>query len=403
MKRKSISQIVVVMVVLAGFLALTSISSPDRARAAETIKIGSLMPQSGPLAVPGMAWNRGFEIYADVLKDQGGITINGKQYVFEVLDEDAQGSADAARSAALKLVHREGVKFVLGGLLEPVIQATNSVCEKAGVFYGATNANIPGHPADVSPDKPMQVRLNINYDDTHVVDLKYLKEHYPEAGKLAIVAPDIGYEPMIKRFREQTAERKFDIVHVEKFQWGTTDFVPVMTKVLKSKPDVIFAMVSGQAQYQLQAARQLGFNGPFVSNSPLAPGVFFNVVGRDICDKLIINSINTVETNEHIEEVINRWEEKYGERFVTDGVQGYDALWVLAQAIEEAQSLDPKKVMDAFESLTERGDLETCHGPACMGGKERFGVNHVLMRPIPVTHVVDGEIASTEMFPARCE
>ena len=52
----------------------------------------------------------------------------------------------------------------------------------------------------------------------------------------------------------------------------------MMTKLNASKPDVIWAMVSGQANDQLKAARQLGFKGPFVSNSPLGADVFVATV-----------------------------------------------------------------------------------------------------------------------------
>lgn len=393
-----IFQFVVVLAAMMGLAVFSSLSSPNFVQAADTIKVGTLMPQSGPLAVVGMAWDRGFKICAEALNEKGGVTIDGKQYIFEILSEDSQGSADAARSSALKLIHSDRVDFIMGGIMETVIEATNRVCEEAGVLYGATNANIPGHPADVSPDKPLQVRLAISHDDTHEINLNFMKKHYPDTKRMVVVAPDFGYEPMIERLTFQAAANDIDIVHVEKWQWGTTDFIPVMTKVLRSKPDVIWAMVSGQAQYQLEASRQLGFNGPFISNSPLAPEVFFAIVGRDICDKLIVNSINTVQTNEYIEEVMKRWERKYREDFVTDAVMGYDSFWVLAQVIEKAQSLDPKTIMATFQGLTEKGDLKTCHGPAWMGGKERFGVNHVLKRPIPITHIVEGKIVSTEMF-----
>jgi ABC-type branched-subunit amino acid transport system substrate-binding protein len=270
-----------------------------------------------------------------------------------------------------------------------------NVCKEAGMFYGATNANIPGHPADVSPDKPLQARLFINHDDNHGVDIDYLVKNYPQVKNMAISSPEIGYEPMIEDFKKRTAQKGLNLVFVEKWQWGTTDFVPVFTRVLNSKPDAILAMVSGQAQYQLMAARQLGFKGPFISNSPLAAEVFLSVAGKEDCDNLIVNSPNIQDTTDEIRKIISRWKAKYKEEFVADSILGYDALWVLVQIIQKAQSLDSKKVMATLESMTKAGDVMTAHGPGKMGGMERFRCNRVLYRPLPITHLKQGKIVDS--------
>ena len=177
---------------------------------------------------------------------------------------------------------------------------------------------------------------------------------------------------------------------------GTTDFIPVYTRILASKPDVILAMVSGQAQYQLMAARQLGFKGAFISNAPLAPEVFLAVAGAEDCDNLITNGMHTDAPTAEFAKVIKLWNKKYKEDFISDCYGGYDSLWILIQAIEKAQSLDAKKVMAALESMTNIGDLQTLFGPAKMGGMERFGCNRVLTRPVPLTHLKKGKLVHAD-------
>ncbi len=48
-------------------------------------------------------------------------------------------------------------------------------------------------------------------------------------------------------------------------------------------------------------------------------------------------------------------------------IQGFDALYTMAQAIQNAQSLDPKVVADAWDKMT---TIDTIFGPGKMGGLE---------------------------------
>ena len=370
--------------------------SGSNAIAADKIKIGTIMPMSGPLSILGMTFGRGYTIIAEFINEQGGVNVGGKSYQLEIINEDSKGSAEASRTSALKLIHRDKVDFITGGILEPAIEAMYKVCLDNGMLFLAGNANIPGHPADVSADKILQVRVAHSHDETHGMDIAYLKKAYPEAKKIAIAAPDIGYEPMIDDFKARAVKQGLEIVFAEKWQWGTTDFVPVYTRVLASKPDAILAMVSGQAQYQLMAARQLGFKGVFISNSPMAPQVFLSVAGPEDCDNLITNGMHVDAPTDEIAKVMKRWREKYREEFISDSLWGYDAVWVLVQAIEKAQSLDAKKVMAAFESMTNVGDLQTAFGPSKMGGMKRFGCNRALVRPLALTHLNKGKLVYSD-------
>ena len=321
-----------------------------------------------------------------------------KSYTIKLIQEDSKASAEAARSAALKLVHRDKVNFIIGGILEPAVEAMYKVCDKAGIFFGMANANIPGHPADVSPDKKLQARLFHSYDATHAIDIDYLKSAYPNVKTIAISAPEIGYEPMIEDLTKKAEAKGLKIVLVEKWQWGTVDFLPTFTRVLASSPDAIWAMVSGQAQYQMMAARQLGFNGPFISNSPLAGEVFVRVAGKDACHDLIVNAVNTQDTNDAVKKVMTMWDKKYGGEFISDALLAYDALWVLAQVVQKSQSLKGNEVMATLETMTSIGDIQTVHGPARFGGMEKYGCNRVLVRPIPLSHFQGDKVVATKFI-----
>ena len=358
------------------------------------IKIGTIMGLTGPLSIPSIAFNRGWDLYSDDLKAQGGIKIGNDHYVFDFIYEDSKGSAEGAGTAANKLVFQDGVKFIIGGMLESELEAIYQVTASQDVLFAMANINIPGHPADVGADKPLMVRLSVNPDDNQPVDLDYLLEAYPAAKTIAVSAPDIGYEGMIAALESQAAERGLSVSFVEKWAWGTTDFIPTFTRILASNPDVVFAMNSGQAMDQLIAARQLGFDGPFISNSPLGADVFVMVVQDPVMlTDVLVNSPDVFHpADATMIGLMDRWAVKYGnEPFVSDCLHSYDMPWILAQAMEKAQSIDPAEVLAALETMTADGSLEINFGSARMGGADTYGVNRVLYRPFPLTRIMNGE------------
>jgi len=359
---------------------------------AKHVKIGSVMPITGPLAVLGLAFNRGWQLYLDKINSQGGLKIGDETYLFDLISEDSKLSAEGASTAAKKLINQDKVDYVVGGIMEFELEAIYQATSTRKVPFIIANINVPGHQADVSPKKPFLVRLFYSHDDSHSIDLDYLVKTYPKAKKMVIVAPDVDYDRMIEHLTAQAKVVGIDVVGVGKWAFGTTDFIPTYTKALAMNPEVIWAMVSGQATYQLMAARQLGFKGPFVSNVPLGPEVFQHVVNDPTAlTDVITNGVDLSRPNEMIKDVMGRWDAKFKDPFVSDCLAAWDQTWILTQAMEKAKSVAGDKVIAALETMTAPGSLKTCFGPGQMGGAKRFGVNRVLTRPLPLTRIMNGK------------
>lgn len=361
----------------------------------KTLKIGTIMPQTGPLAILGLSFTRAWDLYADDVNNAGGVKIGNDTYKIKFIHEDSKGSAEGASTAASKLVNQDKVDLVIGAILESEMAAINQVTQAAGVLYAQANVNIPGAPQDVGPDKPLQVRPFINHDETQPIDLDYIAKAYPQAKKIALSVPDIGYEGMVERIQAQVAARGMQIVAQEKWPWGTTDFVPIMTKLNGAKPDIIWAMVSGQANDQLKAARQLGFKGVFVSNSPLGADVFVVTVQDPAAlTDVLCNSVDVTHPTPEVQRLMDAWKAKWpNDPFISDAVHAYDMPWVMVQVMQKAGAIgDAAALVKTMESMTNPGDVQTLHGPGYIGGADRFGVNRVLYRPLPLSRIMNGQI-----------
>jgi ABC-type branched-subunit amino acid transport system substrate-binding protein len=90
--------------------------------------------------------------------------------------------------------------------------------------------------------------------------------------------------------------------------------------------------------------------------------------------------------------------QKVGKDITSDSAMGFETLWILTQAIEHAQSLDPTVVKDAFEKMTR---FETMTGPGKLGGAKTYGINHVVIDPFPVVRIMDGKVEHIRFIDPR--
>lgn len=370
------------------------------AAAPEHLKIGLIEPMSGPISVVGLAFKRAYELYAEKVNNEGGAQIGDKKYLIDVISEDGKGNPEAAGTAAKKIVYEDGATFVAGEILEPASDAIYQVTSTAPtkVMHILSWVNVPFTPSDVSAKKPLQVRLAISPQDTDLPDFDYLVKTYPQAKKIAIVYPNIGYEPLIADVTKISQAKGLEITGSFPFDFGVTDFVPIYSKAIATKPDVIVALVSGQADAQLRAARDLGFKGVFISTSPLAPEFFVKTAGDAACTDVIVNGMDMTNPTPEMAAVKDASMKKYNE-FESDMLLGYDQIWTLVQLMQKAGSVDPEKVDAVLESMTADGSLQTTYGPGRIGGGKAYGTNRVLYRPVSVVRLMNGKPELIGLFP----
>jgi ABC-type branched-subunit amino acid transport system substrate-binding protein len=223
----------------------------------------------------------------------------------------------------------------------------------------------------------------MNYD--------FIRANYPQAKKVHVIAPDAGL-PIETKAKKLLEERGLSFIGHQIWPYGAEDFTPFYTKALDAKPDVIQACNSAQAGFQLRTARQLGYKGIFISDSPLAPGIILSIVGEEGSYDVLTNGMDFAHATPGIKESMDRWAKVTNDPYFEDTPVTYAIAEVFVQALKMADSVDVEKVIAAFEASTAPGSFETCWGPAHMTGAKTFGVNRVLNRPVPQTRLMNGKI-----------
>jgi ABC-type branched-subunit amino acid transport system substrate-binding protein len=168
----------------------------------------------------------------------------------------------------------------------------------------------------------------------------------------------------------------------------------MLTKLLAAKPDVLvqgagFAAWIGGI---LKQGREMGFEGPMLCVAHPAGDVYVmrDVAGKYATDFININyALKSPEMTPMIKEIAEVVKEKFGVEVMLDHILGWEALWALTQAIENAQSIDPSVVKDSFEKMK---SIQTPFGIGKMGGLKTFGLNHVVVRPVALARIMNGKV-----------
>jgi branched-chain amino acid transport system substrate-binding protein len=340
--------------VVAAILSL--IMAASTGFAAETIKVGVLLPLTGSMAKFGEIEKRSYEMAAEEINAKGGV--NGKK--IELLFEDDTGKPDVGRSGVEKLISREKVPVITGGYSSSVTAAATPVAQQLKVPFVICTGS-----ADDVTEKGYDYIFRINPPASE----------YPNAVKsfLQGVANDVKTVALLyensafgqsssKSFEEDAKELGLKIVVKEGYQSGAIDFKPILTKVKAANPDMIY-MVSYvmDASLLMRQSKELHINPKlFVGGGAGFTLPEFAKSAGDASDG-VYSATLWVETLPFpgAKEYFNKFQKKYGAETEYHGAEAYAAMYVVADALKRAKSITPKDVRDALAKT----DMKTAFGP----------------------------------------
>lgn len=330
------------------------------------------------------------------INKHGGIKINGEVYMVEIKLEDNKGSADGAAAAATKLIQDDHVMFVTGSGPPPLTAAIGAVAEPAGVLYASIYNN--GTKVEQNPDRKFTFIANPDSFAGQISAMTYLKQIHPQVKTIAYVLIDDGQiadnTPQVNASAQALGlEIKGDIIG---FAPPTVDFTPIAQKAVDRGADAIM-LGNGPTDYMgqmLKNVRTLGFTGPVFVCSMTPPQDIIKIAGPEASTNFFGHGISETVTVPDAPAITTEViamavaDEQIG-RFDMMMAQGFDALYTMVQAIEFAQSLDPKVVADKWASMT---TIDTVFGPGKMGGMKTYGINHSVYTKLPILRVDDNKM-----------
>src|SRR5690606_26220329 len=366
--------------------------------AGDTIKIGFLAPLTGPVAAWGAPGLDGCRIWAERVNAEGGIKLADGNYQVEFVAYDDEYDPAKARTGATKLIREDGVSFVmmLGGDTWPGAQP---VAERTGMLFSTLL------PSDLSPDTTTLIAPSEVHPIYVVTGVDWLAQNRPELSTAVMCAQDdsLGLPSVA------TYLAAFEAAGIEMqgepllFDPSTTDFAPIVTRLLSTNPDIV-CLDTCYSDYVHPICEQLfqqGFKGQIISatadfydqliaktSKEFMEGFIFQFPDFDD-PALNADNINFPDANGFYAEYSKRHPGQWGA--VSWEYAAIMDLW--KAAAEKAGTVEPEAVLAAMQ---EDGKGRHAFGEAVWWGEELFGINNALVGDWPVVMIEDGKAVIKE-------
>jgi branched-chain amino acid transport system substrate-binding protein len=330
--------------VLAVFLWLGLIAVPANAQEQQPILIGVLFDGSGRAAFYSGQTVMGIEAAADEINKSGGIM--GKQIKLAKQDDGNNPNVAPMRTRAL----------IEGGAVAVIMTSGSASTLQARVVL--EEMQVPGLTANLNPkivEPPNNTYIfSIGNDSNQIVEA--LTEAVKPYKRLAIFTDNsptgMGLADSYKSAFEKAGIK---VLMVEAVDVGATDATAIVSRMKANNVDAVF--VSGQAAGEqalfLRTAEMQGLDVPMFQDITAGSPKYHQLAGAAALKNLrFITSYDPDnQYSKKIEEIIKA---KFGGKAVepTLYLQGWDDVYLLKTAIENAGSTKGIALRDAIEKIS---------------------------------------------------
>jgi branched-chain amino acid transport system substrate-binding protein len=331
-------------------IILSSVSAPVLAQ--EPMRIGVVLPLSGPHAQFGVNSRNGIELALEMLREQQGEEgwAAGVELVFA--DVPAPG---AASSAVQRLVSRERVSGVLGSFVSSITLAASEVAERAEVpmithsFADEITERGFDYIFQVSPQASTFGAAQFNYA------LELAEEAGDTVSSIAILYEDTSYgSAQAVGIRDAAAEAGVEIAIDEAYPLGLSDAAPLVNLVRRSNVDMVSPIsYLNDSLLIIRTMRQQGVDLPTIGGAAgyIIPD-FHRGLGEFSEGVFSISPANY----DSIPDIDARYRELHGDFIAHESIMYGAALQHMVKAAEAAGTTEPRALRDAI------AELEYCDG-----------------------------------------
>jgi branched-chain amino acid transport system substrate-binding protein len=378
---------------LISFASLSALAIAAPASAAEkTLKVGFVGVTSGPAAAWGTSNVRSMETLADWWNGQGGVKIGDDTYKIDVVTFDDQKDPKRA-IAGMEKMAQEGIHYVVGPNVDDGAAAVRPVAEKSGIIYFPY-----AFPKElyVKPASNAVLGMVANYQSGPAI-YKYLKEN-KGVKTVAFVAANES-DPLSQRDGGVAAAKALGLevlADKDTYENDTRDFTPVLTPIVKLKPDllVLSGVAPANAPLLIRSARELGYAG-LISTETAQDAKVLEEGAGDLANGFIsVGGASTPEIqSKAMEEFIDRYTKKFGEYNDESNTKVYALQYIIDTLKTDPKAVDSvdefKKTMETFSAPNPY--LKDQSAKLRYVGTTSFGQKRQLAVPLVVNEYKDGK------------
>ncbi len=370
------------------------------------IRVGVFMDLTGQTSSFGQSTVNAIRLAVDELNAAGGV--GGRP--FELVVEDDQGRPEQAATVVTKLVGESNVVAILGEVASSNSLAAAPIAQRAGIPMispSSTNPKVTevgDYIFRVCFIDPFQGSVMARFASTSL------------GARTAAILLDVNSDysrGLNQYFTEAFTALGGKVVDTQSYAQTDRDFSGQLTAIKAKNPDVIY--VPGyytQAGVIARQARQLGIRVPLLGGDGWDAPQLFELGGEAVRGSFISNHYSADDPAPQIQTFVKAYQGRHGAVPDALAALGYDAMKILADAIERAGTTAPAALRDAlaatsgFNAVTGTISIDEHRNPVKSAvilevGDGKFNYRETIQPGSPGAAATEGAEASTEEMAAE--
>ncbi|HKX40943.1 MAG TPA: ABC transporter substrate-binding protein [Burkholderiaceae bacterium] len=390
--------------ILQGGAALARTGAAPLLRAADTVKLGFVSPQTGPLAPFGEADKWVVEQMKAAFKD--GLAVGGKKHEVQIVLKDSQSNPNRAGEVANDLILKDKVALVLTAGTPETANPVSDACELNEV--PCISSVVPWQPWFFGRKGDPAKGFNFTY---HMFwGLEDVIANYTNGWKSVQTNKQVGglfpndgdgnaWGDKELGFPKPLAQMGFKLTDPGRFQNGTQDFSAQIAAFKKANVEIVTGVViPPDAKTFLTQARQQGFKPKVITlgKALLFPGAIeaLGELGEGLSTEVWwspSHPFSSSLTKQSAKALADAYEAGAKKQWTQPIGFAHALFEVAADALKRAKSTNAKDVRDAVAAT----ELATVVGPVKWGGPGPF--RNVSKTPLVLGQWVKGTKYKTEL------
>jgi ABC-type branched-subunit amino acid transport system substrate-binding protein len=370
----------------------------------KTLKIGAILPFTGPAAMYGEGARPVMQVYADLVNEEGGINIGNDVYNVELFFADGQFEPVPGAAAARNLIYDHDVNAIVGyfgmgfSAISPITNA-----EKV-IFITMT-----GYASTYRPEKDPYVVFGLPAVEMAMNQAIATMQAFPGYHVLcwtgtesARRAAEPAFELVDRYLEKEYGIKSLRIYYPE----GTTNFVPFIARMAERGTEVVFSGGTVLEVGLLAKQRwEMGYRWPIGQTSDndlktlttVAGAAAQGVVGN-FCPPSQLKKVQVAPKYlKMTDKILQRYVEVQGEPLTNYGPISVcvNQMGQYFEAVQQAGTTDPDKVMNVFRG----GTFDTFMGRYTLSGEKTYGSPIVFGYPCAVGQIQGDKVVYIGEFP----
>ena len=270
-------------------------------------------------------------------------TLNGIR--LQALHSDDGADRGQTVNIFQRLIRQDKVIAILGPTLSNSAFAADPLAQQAGIPVIASSNTAPG----VTKIGDFIFRTSVPEDQVFPAVLSYaVKKH-----GIKRVALIYGLDDALTRGahdvqKKAVAELKLEQVGIESYQRGDVDFSAQLTKIRAQNPDaIVLGTLAEEAAAILRQAKQLGIDSKivFIGCNANISAKLFELAGPAANGIIVGATWFAGYDSPRSKAFVAAYQKRYGSTPDIYAAQGYDAAYLIAEAVRRADSVTDSKLI----------------------------------------------------------